>query len=430
MDVLDRDAAVAAMKSRDFAAAIALADTAITALLKPGLTIDLFIEGAARGDALESLLNVQPGDAAPLLSLREPLALRWEALRLSKRLAEAGQIRDLCIRFWPDRLAVWESAGNLALEEGKPEDAERYFDRALALDATSKVGRAGKAVAREMQQDWAGALALRREVAEQENAWGKDDAASLHRVIRVAANLGRLNRWMEASPLFRRSVARGAYAKIAPERPTLLRVFSAELYAPALIVGMLAQEPPKEAPPPIIQFAMHDALALEAIAKSVRAGAGDEYEKTLLLGMCAWQAGNAALAYDCFDRADEQREEQMIASYLLLAAAIEWGSGELPSIRKFALELAGTTLAASDSDALSRYYATLARVRCGEAGAGALPELAEGDLPSSTPVEKQLHAWTARREKAVASGAPPGAPGHENARERVKVVTRPRPDKA
>lgn len=421
MDTLDREAAVAAMKSRDFAAAVALADAALAKMLKPGVTVERFVEGALRGDDPESLLIFHPSDVARLPQLREPLALRWEALRLGKRMAEAAQLRELCIRYWPERISVWETAGNQALDETQPEEAERYFDRALALDATSRIALAGKAVARELQKDWPGALVLRREVADQEQAWVKDDPVSLHRVLRVAANLGRMGRWIEASPHFRRSVARGAYAKVPPERPSLLRVFSAELYAPALIVGMLAKQPPTEPPPPVIQFALHDALALEAIAKAIQADASDDYTKSLLLGMCAWQAGNAKLAYDCFDRADELREDQMVASYLLLAAAIEWGADELPSIRKFTLELASATLEKPDAAAVERFYAIAARVRCGEQEAGALPELADTDLPSGTPNEQQLHGWTARRERAVASGTPPGMPGHENARERLRA---------
>jgi tetratricopeptide (TPR) repeat protein len=354
-------------------------------------------------------------------ALREPLAVRWEALRLSKRAAEAAQLRELCLRFWPERISVWEQAGNHALDEAQAVDAQRYFERALELDPTSRIAMAGKAVAREMQKDWEGALVLRREVADQEGAWTKDDAVSLHRVLRVAANLGRLGRWAEAGPHFVRSVARGAFAKIPPERPTLLRVFSAELYAPALIVGMLAKHPPTEQPAPVIQFALQDALALEAIAKAIQSSESDDYTKMLSLGMCAWQAGNAKLAYDCFDKADELREEQMVASYLLMAAAIEWGADELPSIRKFTLELASATLDSTDAGAAERFYATLARVRCGEQQAAALPELAASDLPSGTPVERQLHAWTARRERAVASGTPPGMPGHENARERLRA---------
>lgn len=417
-----------------YAEAIAEADAVLVRMLKPRLTAERFVARALCGDPPEELLLFSRAEIARMPELRDALIVRWEALRRAGR-EEAAQLRELCTRYWPERISVWEAAGNHALDDAESDRALAFFDRALALDPTSVIALAGKAIACEMKKDWAAALELRREVAEQEQAWAGDDAISLHRVLRYAANLGRLGRWGEASPLFRGAVQRGTFDKLAQERAVLLRVFTGELYAPAIVKALVGESAVRTEP--AVALALQDAVLLAALAAALREAGADPRA----LGMCALQAGDLDAAYRCFDDADSAASDDMVTSHLLLSCALELGTAELPSIRSFALELARTELDRADAPELSRFYALLTLRRCGEpsderalsasafgpllraAAAGDVSDAglsrALADPRAAQRTLSELERWTALREAFAAFGHPPGLAARACARARL-----------
>jgi mono/diheme cytochrome c family protein len=76
-----RASALAALQAGRYDRAVALADAAIAALLQDGLTVADFVRLTLAGSRAEHLLKPLPLEIALAPSLREPFALRWEALR-------------------------------------------------------------------------------------------------------------------------------------------------------------------------------------------------------------------------------------------------------------------------------------------------------------------------------------------------------------
>jgi len=240
-----------AMRLGDYASAIAASEVAIGALLQPGLAVDEFLRLCSAGAPAEGMLRFERHVLAERAHLSERLALRWEALHRAGRSRDASLMQLMCQRYFPERASVWATAGNHALDGDDLSSAEAYYRRCLQLDASWPAALAGLAIVLERRKDWAAALPFRRRVLEVTRALESDDAASLQRRTRYAAALARLGQWREAEPLFR-SVARSPnIAQLPAEHPVLLRVFSQELYAPALVSTLLHLDPdedPSEAP--------------------------------------------------------------------------------------------------------------------------------------------------------------------------------------
>jgi tetratricopeptide (TPR) repeat protein len=425
-----------AMRLGDYARVVTASELAITSMLRVRMPFTNLLARAREGTAPEALLCFDRHDIARLSRLRMPFVLHWEASHRLGNRALAGQLRDLCLAFWPERRSVWEAAGQHALDDGQPDAADGYFSRALALDPSSITALAGRAIVCEIHKDWHAAATLRRVVADKTAAWQADDAASLHRVIRYAASLGRLDRWREAAPHFMHAWHAGAFRKLAPERGVLLRVFSEELYAPAAVADMLAEFPAfTRSAPSNVAAALRDALHLDQLARRAQAELADPFQYALALGMLAWQAGDATAAQTWFHSAHTLNQSDVVAGCLTSSAAREIkasagdGAAAAGVLAPTAPACSGTPPDSGES-ALTRYFMALARLReptdraaCGTgadhlnallervraAGAGAHGAWGSADIPDYEPTDllAQLLWWTVLREANVASGGLP-----------------------
>jgi tetratricopeptide (TPR) repeat protein len=380
--------------------AVAAADVAIARLLHTGLTVEEFIRLSLRRAPAEALLRYERRSVAEHRHLHEPLALRWEALRRAGRKAEAREMRALCIAHFPERASVWSTAGSQALDDGELDAAQHYFERSLRCDADWLPGLAGTAIVHESRKDWLGALEFRRRVVEVGEALSRDDPASLQRLIRYAAALARLGRWRQAGVLFRRSLALGAFEALPAERPVLYRVFSRELYSPALIARMHARLAPSER-----QRNDEAALALDEASTLARvydwlsaAGELTHAERFGLLGMCAWLAGNDAHAYALFDEAEAEHGDDLGVAHLLACCAAALDSDDRASIEAFSVSAASALLESArrgepvrDEDS---FYARMTLARFAPQALSA-----ELDAPDSP--------WHAFYAHALASGSCP-----------------------
>jgi tetratricopeptide (TPR) repeat protein len=410
-----------AMQLGRYELALRAADEALTGLLQPGLAVDEFLQLVVRGAPPEGLLRYGRGSVALRASLREPIALRWEAARRLGLAREANLMRLLCLRYFPERASVWATAGNQALDEGDLATAARYFRRCLALNPDWTAALAGLAIVLEQQKDWEAALPFRRRVVEVERALEHDTPASLQRVLRYAAALARLGRWHEAQPLFRRCVALGAYASLPAERPVLERVFSCELYAPALIAGFRAGMAAADAEhAPEIALALHEALLLPGLYRQL-----DAARDAPLRGMCAWLAGDVTHAYALFDEAELADEDDVLVQYFLLDTARALDAPELLSIERYAAQSAQRLLAdAAEASEETALYALLtlerlaaapadpsALLRPGALGLAAMhatvPEQAVPLVPHAGNWRDGLRRITAFRASLRARGASP-----------------------
>jgi tetratricopeptide (TPR) repeat protein len=429
------------MRTGDYAQAITAADVVIATMIRPRISVQRFVERAVAGEPPEQLLCFERGDVARLPRLRNALALRWEALRRNGSREHSVQMRALCLRWWPERVSVWEAAGQHALEDRELAQAEHYFSRASALEPSSATALTGLAVLREIEKDWERALELRRRVADQERAWLSEDPASLHRVVRYAANLGRLGRWNEAGPHFRRAVRLGAHRKLPHERPVLLRVFADACYAPALLDAIVADLPevPRELSDSV-SAGVRDAKLLGGLARRFQAEAPDRYALSLWSGMCAAQAGDAEAAYALFEAASLERPDDMATCYLALSAALEAGAANSRALQLSAFERARTTLESSLGEGRARFYAALTLRPCGvELAAHDIAESAWPELlrlqpaAASTAEPVNLHSeaatpsehlewWTAVRAAYLAAGYSAGVAGKVSAAERWRAL--------
>ena len=310
-DPLER--ARSAMRAERYDLAIAAADAAITVLLHAGLDVESFVRLSLRGAQIEGLMAVDRDAVARLRRLHEPFAIRWEALRRSGRIEEARQMRALCIRHFSDRASVWAAAGNQALDDGEPIKAEGYFDRCLQLNPEWTAALAGKAILFETRKDWSRALEYRERVAQVEHALEREDVPSLQRVTRYAAALARVGRWREAGALFRRCVELRAFESLPAERAVLVRVFSRELYSPALLATLATQVPSEFVGCAAeVVLGLREAAAFGACHERLRARADLAPAARLqLLGMCAWLAGDEARGYALLDEAEVHREGEL-----------------------------------------------------------------------------------------------------------------------
>lgn len=259
-----------AMHLRDYPAAIAASDVAIAALLQPGLAIEEFLRLSSAGAPAEGMLRFERHVLGSRAHLSERLALRWEALHRAGMRRDASLMQLMCQRYFPERVSVWATAGNHALDTDDLEGAEGYFQRCLQLDANWTAALAGLAIVCERRKQWAAALPYRRRVVVVKKALERDDAANLQRRLRYAAALARLDHWREAEPLFRAAVSCSALSQLPAERAVLLRVFSQELYAPALVAALDSGTKQADTEDPAITLAQHEAALLEQLASTLR----------------------------------------------------------------------------------------------------------------------------------------------------------------
>lgn len=394
--------------------AIAAADVAIARLLHSGLTVAEFIRLSLKRAPAEALLRYDRRAIAHLRHLHEPLALRWEALRRAGRNAEAREMRALCIEHFPERASVWSTAGNQALDEGELDAAQHYFDRCLRCDADWLPGLAGMAIVHESRKHWSDALEYRKRVVEVGQALRRDDPASLQRLIRYAAALARMGRWPEAGVWFRRCLAQGAFEALPAERPVLYRVFSRELYSPALVARMHASMQAGECESGgEVALALEEAAVFARVYERIAASSElTESERFGLLGMCAWLTGNEAHAYALLDEAEVEHAADLALGHLLSCCAAALESDERASIEAFAARAAsehlsrlsrGEPLRSEDS-----FYARLTLARFA-------PHLlrARIELPD--------FAWHAFYDQALVHGS---APVLERAADGVGLVDR------
>lgn len=327
-----------------------------------------------------------------------------------------------------------------------PNDEAQAASEAMLRKVEDLVGKAAEC---ETRKEWSAALELHKSVVELTQALTQVDEASLQRAIRYAAALARVGRWHEAGVHFRRSVRNGAVAKAPLERPLLLRVFSRELYAPGFVAALLGEGPIQSEPPlpPEVMCAREEAAALAHAYRSLRAEASNEPtaepRRELLLGLCAYEAGDAERAFAHFDAADSLNDGDMATNYLLMLSAHATRSPELASITRFARDVALKVLGATDAEPVADQdllYATLTLIRLGAHGelvtstlskphaAGSLLELltrahavkptaplahgtqltlARPNAPVQGGLSEQLAAWAAWREIHRSLGYPP-----------------------
>jgi tetratricopeptide (TPR) repeat protein len=399
-----------AMHTRDYRAAIEASEVAIRALLQPGLSIEEFLRLCVAGAPAEGMLRFERQVIGSRVHLSERLALRWEALHRAGMSRDASLMQLMCQRYFPERASVWATAGNHALDAAELNTAEAYFQRCLQLDPLWTAGLAGLAIVCERRKDWAAALPYRRRVVEVEQALERDDAASLQRRLRYAAALARLGRWRDAEPLFRAAVRSKALAQLPAEHPVLVRVFSQDLYAPALVAALSggadhtstagsANDPAQAAPAnseepasgsaqsarggsegAAIVLARHEAVLLEQLALALRELAGDLSEQRWSLALCAFLAGELERAFELLDQVEVDRPDDLTLHYLLWRCASASAHPQTASIRAFAEQAARAAwargAAASEQE---RGYAL-----------AILPELSDASPPQHSAAE--LHA--------------------------------------
>lgn len=340
-----------ALEAGEYELAVAAADVAIQAMMKRAVPVRRFVQACLHARAPQSLLRYRPREIVRAQRLRQPLVWRWEALHRAGRHAQARQMARLCHRLFPERVSVRVMAGNHALDRGEPEVARRSFAEALALAPMDVGALAGMAIVNETQKDWATALSFRQQVVQVSAAWQQPDPASLHRVVRLGAALGRLNHWREAGKFFRDSVRRGAYRQLPQERAVLLKVFSGPLYSPGMIMWMLAEG--EGEPPPSSRGALHMAVP-EALRRAVDSALTDGATLAQWSGMdqaacpvraaglLAWELGDPEQAYRHFDEADGN-EPEMAINYWLWRSAVESAAPDQAGVAHFCLELARVT---------------------------------------------------------------------------------------
>lgn len=327
--------------------AITEAERAIAQILQHGLSLPEFIRLALRRAPPELLFRYDRAAVARVRRLHLPLALRWEALRRAGHTADAREMRAVCTRLFPERASVWAEAGNQALDEHDLDRAGVYFARCLQLERDWTAGLAGMAIVHESRKEWNAALPYRQRVVEVQRALERDDGPSLQRVIRYAAALARVERWADAGVLLRRCVGLGAFERVPAERAVLLRVFSTQLFAPALIAAMGAAPNTKDALTPELALALREAGVFATAYVWVRAcEALEAGQRLTLLGQCAWLAGDYEHAYALLDEAEVDRAGDLTIQVLLAWSAREIGARESATIERFAWQAVQTALEA------------------------------------------------------------------------------------
>lgn len=374
-----------AMHLRDYVSAIAASEVAIAALLQPGVSIDALLRLCVAGAPAEGMLRFERHVLADRTHLSERLALRWEALHRAGRSRDASLMQLMCQRYFPDRASVWATAGNHALDSDDVAGAEAYFQKCLVLDPSWTAALAGLAIVHERRKDWASALPYRQRVLETTRAHELDDAASLQRRLRYAAALARLGQWQKAEPLFRSAARAAEIVQVPAEHPVLLRVFSQELYAPALVRHLLrlgalthtaskpaAAEPAADRKPerplaqaptepaargehdapgaqePAVALALHEAALLAQLGLQLSATTLSAADLPWALGLHAYLSGELERAYELFDRAEVDRPDDLAVHYLLWRCANAIGHEQAASIRAYAEEAARTFWAARE----------------------------------------------------------------------------------
>ena len=405
-----------AMHQREYASAIAASEVAITALLQPGVSIAELLRLCAAGAPAEGLLRFERHVLADRAHLSEQLALYWEALHRAGRSRDASLMQLMCQRYFPERASVWATAGNHALDGDDLGSAEKYFQRCLQLDADWTAALAGLAIVRERQKDWARALGYRRRVLELERALERDDAASLHRRLRYAAALARLGQWRDAEPLFRSAVCSPNIAELPAEHPVLLRVFSQELYSPALVSRLrrVARDPSGQGPEPAVALAQHEAVLLQQLGLQLSAAKLKAADERWAHALVAYLSGELERAYDLFDRSELDRPDDVAVHHLLCCCARAIGHAQAVSIRAFAEEAAQALWAARASAApspaqLGYTIAILPELAPLALAAGyTLPGEALDELdPMEAPMLAQLERIAAFRAIQQAAGRSP-----------------------
>ena len=386
--------------------AIAASDVVIASMLRRPMAIGSFIQACARAAHPSRMLRYGSAEVLQLGHLRKALVIRWDALHRLGNHREADAMGLACQRLFPRQRSVAVLAGNHALDRHDVGAAKRHFNRAIALDPTEVAAIAGLAIVSEIQKDWPAALTLRHQVAELSGAFDRQDTASLHRVLRYAAALGRLDRWQEAGAWFRRCVRRGAFEKLPQERAVLLKVFSGPVYSPAMVLAMLsghASQPTIPLPPQqadAVARCLRDAAQITALtAAPFAADKADDPAETragdaLLSGMRAWALGDPEAAYHQFNQADLPAastvgDREMCAHYLLLRSAQTISAADLHSIAEFALGRARAVLASACAGEEARLYAHLTMMQLGPTAADGSEFVGDG-LAGHAPTLPQL----------------------------------------
>jgi tetratricopeptide (TPR) repeat protein len=401
-----------AMHMRDYTSAIAASEVAIAALLQPGMSIDEFLRRCVAGAPAEGMLRFERHVLADRTHLSERLALRWEALHRAGRSRDASLMQLMCQRYFPERASVWATAGNHALDGDDLSAAEQYFQRCLQLDPSWHAALAGLAIVHERRKDWAAALPYRRRVLEVTRALEQADAASLQRRLRYAAALARLGQWTRAEPLFRSAAHAPAVAQLPAEHPVLLRVFSQELYAPALVSALLLRDSKETSAgqEPAVTLAQHEAMLLERLGLQLAAAEMTAPDARWAQCLCAYLAGQLERAYELLDQVEVDRPDDLAVHYLLWRCASAVGHEQAPSIRVFAEQAARTLWAererAQPSIAQLGYAVAIvpelaSQVRSAgySVPADALEELDPIDAPVLTQLER-LAAFRATHQAA------------------------------
>jgi tetratricopeptide (TPR) repeat protein len=287
-------------------------------------------------------------------------------------------------------LAEWAEAGRHALVEGSYERAQEFFERCLQADGQWLPGLTGMAIVLERRKLWRAALIYRERTVHVARALERDDPESLQHVMRYAAALGRVERWAEAGVLFRRCVARGVFERVPAERPELLRVFANELYAPAMIAAW-APEQPAAAAAAEIEIARREARVFEAASAWVRDADGlESAQRQMLLGMCAWLAGDYERAYALFGEAEVESPGDQAIQLLLAWSAREVGSSDDENIARVAQSSAVEVLEAIERgepvDEEAEFYARVTRERFESPAARRTREARARDRESSDQV--------------------------------------------
>ena len=370
--------------------------------LRVGLSLAEFEQLVARGASWESLLPGAALDPERLARCREALFLRYR-IQLETRQSEGAERSfRLLQRLFPDAPASFVLRGRLAMLRGDATTAQKHFERGLALAPGLLGALSGLADLAAAAGELQASATLRLQAIAAAEALPVDDPDRTCQGLRYGLLLCELALYGPARAVLREAVrgSSGLRGATTQERERLCAVLSSRLYSPAAISELLVNSSAATLPPQAaaardsaIQLARAYRFLFERPACARRA---------LLLGLCAWEAGDPECAYLHADDADET--DDPLAHYLLLVSAEVCASAELNSIKNFALAAAERVLCGNDASPDDHLCAALITLRSPDRQAAARAMLERADTPLARWLLQALQSDT-----TLAAADPPAA---------------------
>lgn len=376
--------------------------------LRDGLDLDRFDELAARGADCITLLRPAGPDKRPGEQLRRTLLFR---LRLQIDCGrEAGVERSLRVveRLWPRSAATLLLRGRAAWLRDEVQDAAHWFQRSLERAPENLGALSGLADVDTRRQRWQRALGLRERAQEAAQCLHESDPDRRCQAVRLGLLLCQLGAYGRAGTVLREVAGHDDCGVSPSEAAALIAQLAGRLHSPAALsqfVGTMRRPLPLTAS---AERALESATHLARIYTAIARGPLPPGPRELLLGFCAWEAGDPEGAYVHADRADEHEADAIRAHYLLLASAEVIASAELGGIRLFATRHAHTLLHQPHGAAVERLYASLILLKTGTDRIQIAAALADADHP----LARWLCAALIRRaDDPFAADLAPAPPG-------------------